>query len=432
MGLNLKLSTRSMFDLRPVQFVDNLTAIEQAAGDFEGKSFDEDSSPPGVRVVGPLISCLRATWQSPRRRTSSTPRSWQQARCSSLPRLHVPLPQITIPTRQVRRDQDPQADGGHSGGRQSTPERRRHLRDPRRVARGTRWLIPGWDRNGNARSRGTPARCGWPRSGIMGLVQMLITRKANLNLESARCSDMNGGVTRRARAPIAMHTALGKASRDPHPRLLDPTIPCVDGLRTVWIAAHDDALVASARSAVQPVDAATSSRPAGQAIACAPDSVGRDVYICCAWVDRRPLTWRTYVLTVEPRRRAAACGGPPACSIDPITRCCSRLPRRSKAGRLLGASEARPRRTLPKGVGSTAPRPCSPDGRQGQVSGSEETTCRSADLRSRRDTHLVSATIDPVTGLFNYAFLGYKVDEFKRARRFHAPLAAMLGVGQSR
>ena len=41
----------------------------------------------------------------------------------------------------------------------------------------------------------------------------------------------------------------------------------------------------------------------------------------------------------------------------------------------------------------------------------------------------MGALIDPVTGLFNYAFLSYKLDEeFKRARRFHAPLAcAMLG-----
>lgn len=42
---------------------------------------------------------------------------------------------------------------------------------------------------------------------------------------------------------------------------------------------------------------------------------------------------------------------------------------------------------------------------------------------------LMRALIDPVTGLFNYSFLSYKLDEeFKRARRFHAPLAcAMLG-----
>ncbi|MEM8711422.1 MAG: GGDEF domain-containing protein [Planctomycetota bacterium] len=42
---------------------------------------------------------------------------------------------------------------------------------------------------------------------------------------------------------------------------------------------------------------------------------------------------------------------------------------------------------------------------------------------------LMKAAIDPVTGLFNYSFLAYKLDEeFKRARRFNAPLAvAMLG-----
>ena len=46
-----------------------------------------------------------------------------------------------------------------------------------------------------------------------------------------------------------------------------------------------------------------------------------------------------------------------------------------------------------------------------------------------RDSGLMKALIDPVTGLFNYSFLQYKLDEeFKRARRFNGPLAcAMLG-----
>ena len=52
----------------------------------------------------------------------------------------------------------------------------------------------------------------------------------------------------------------------------------------------------------------------------------------------------------------------------------------------------------------------------------------SASARAEADA-LMGALIDPVTGLFNYSFLSYKLDEeFKRARRFHAPLAcAMLG-----
>ena len=46
-----------------------------------------------------------------------------------------------------------------------------------------------------------------------------------------------------------------------------------------------------------------------------------------------------------------------------------------------------------------------------------------------RESELMRAVIDPITGLFNYSFLQYKLDEeFKRARRFNAPLAcAMLG-----
>lgn len=52
----------------------------------------------------------------------------------------------------------------------------------------------------------------------------------------------------------------------------------------------------------------------------------------------------------------------------------------------------------------------------------------SAPSRQESDA-IMGALIDPVTGLFNYSFLSYKLDEeFKRARRFHAPLAcAMLG-----
>jgi len=43
------------------------------------------------------------------------------------------------------------------------------------------------------------------------------------------------------------------------------------------------------------------------------------------------------------------------------------------------------------------------------------------------DRELVSALIDPATGLFNYAFLNYKLDEeFKRARRFEHPLTCVM------
>ena len=52
----------------------------------------------------------------------------------------------------------------------------------------------------------------------------------------------------------------------------------------------------------------------------------------------------------------------------------------------------------------------------------------SAPAREEADA-IMGALIDPATGLFNFSFLSYKLDEeFKRARRFHAPLAcAMLG-----
>jgi diguanylate cyclase (GGDEF)-like protein len=51
------------------------------------------------------------------------------------------------------------------------------------------------------------------------------------------------------------------------------------------------------------------------------------------------------------------------------------------------------------------------------------------DLSGRIDQGVVSALTDPETGLFNYAYLCYRLDEeFKRATRFGQPLAcAMLG-----
>jgi diguanylate cyclase (GGDEF)-like protein len=50
-----------------------------------------------------------------------------------------------------------------------------------------------------------------------------------------------------------------------------------------------------------------------------------------------------------------------------------------------------------------------------------------SDLAGKPSTSLVSALTDPDTGLFNYAFLEYKLDEeFKRARRFGDPLACVM------
>jgi len=49
------------------------------------------------------------------------------------------------------------------------------------------------------------------------------------------------------------------------------------------------------------------------------------------------------------------------------------------------------------------------------------------DLAGEPGTSLVSALTDPDTGLFNYAFLEYKLDEeYKRARRFGDPLACVM------
>ena len=50
-----------------------------------------------------------------------------------------------------------------------------------------------------------------------------------------------------------------------------------------------------------------------------------------------------------------------------------------------------------------------------------------ADLSGARDEGVIAAVTDPETGLYNYAFLGFKLDEeFKRAQRFGQPLACVM------
>jgi diguanylate cyclase (GGDEF)-like protein len=74
-----------------------------------------------------------------------------------------------------------------------------------------------------------------------------------------------------------------------------------------------------------------------------------------------------------------------------------------------------------------------PQEKRGTASTSELPESLLADLRTgQTDERLVQAMIDRETGLFNYAFLGYKVDEeFKRAKRFELPLAFVMAGFES-
>jgi diguanylate cyclase (GGDEF)-like protein len=219
-----------------------------------------------------------------------------------------------------------------------------------------------------------------------------------------------------------------------------------DGLRSIRIATHDDSVLASARAAIESSSLADDAL-AGWSVAHvenwrelteAPPAPG-DVVIVDAWMrttgpeDRnvyevlRQLSGRTRCRTfllvdqnnAEAQSIARFCG-----ATGSLTRPISA----SKLTALLGLNGG-PRPALPAQGRGTAREDQLPEALlETLVTGAAFSSAAPAP-RETRDDALLKAVIDPVTGLFNFSFLSYKLDEeFKRARRFHAPLAcAMLG-----
>lgn len=215
-----------------------------------------------------------------------------------------------------------------------------------------------------------------------------------------------------------------------------------DGLRTIRIVTSDRSVISSARSAVDASAAdggddslagyGVAHLESIRALVEAPPAPG-DVLVLDAWLGddnvyevlRRlagRTRCRTFVLVEGGRHQLA----------EPIARFCGAT---GVLERPLNASK------LAAVLGQTAgPRPATAISGRG---GAPEITLPSALLSAiaqdapdagtasanDRDGELLRATIDQVTGLFNYSFLQFKLDEeFKRARRFGAPLAcAMLG-----
>ncbi|MEZ6013695.1 MAG: GGDEF domain-containing protein [Planctomycetota bacterium] len=201
-----------------------------------------------------------------------------------------------------------------------------------------------------------------------------------------------------------------------------------DALRTIHVVGHDDAVLAQVQSAV------TSGQQdeffAGWAVAHAPtheDLITRppapgDVLLIDAWARGRnvyeflrQLTGRTRCRTfvVVEERNALA---------EPIARFCgaSGVIHRPLNGTKLRAA-------FETGGGALASLPTENRG----LSERGDFVLPEALLRhissGEEDRSLVKALVDPSTGLFNYAFLNYKLDEeFKRARRFDTPLACVM------
>ncbi len=213
-----------------------------------------------------------------------------------------------------------------------------------------------------------------------------------------------------------------------------------DGLRTIRIATTDPSVMSGAKAAIDAANASAAENAlAGWSVAQisswrelveAPPGPGDVLLVDSRLKDRnvyellRQLSGRTKCRTfivVEDGNHLA----------EPIARFCG------ATGVIERPVNGTKLRTV---LGLTGgPRP--PLDLEGRGSGSEEFTLPEAilaqiadtdpsrDVAAPRHNALMQAAIDPVTGLFNYSFLAYKLDEeFKRARRFNAPLAvAMLG-----
>lgn len=195
-----------------------------------------------------------------------------------------------------------------------------------------------------------------------------------------------------------------------------------DGLRTVRVVSTDESLVANARAACANLDGwevdsietveALQQRPPvpGDVILLDAWLRGENVYETCRRLTGT-LRCRMFVVTgvgnklAEPIARFAGATGVLA---RPITR--------SALADALGASSG-PRPALPTQQRSEAP-----------AAGRELPEALLVDIRSgERDQRLASAVCDPETGLFNYGFLNFKLDEeFKRAKRFGHPLSCVM------
>ena len=213
-----------------------------------------------------------------------------------------------------------------------------------------------------------------------------------------------------------------------------------DGLRTIRIATTDPSVISGAKAAIDAANEATlEDSLAGwdieqisswRELVEAPPAQG-DVLLVDSWLKDRNVyellrqlagrtKCRTFVVTEEGNHLS-----------EPIARFCgatgtvARPVNGSKLRSLLDISGG-PRPTLESAQrGEISEEFTLPEAILAQIAASDPSQAASAPHHNA----LMEAAIDPVTGLFNYSFLAYKLDEeFKRARRFNAPLAvAMLG-----
>jgi diguanylate cyclase (GGDEF)-like protein len=193
-----------------------------------------------------------------------------------------------------------------------------------------------------------------------------------------------------------------------------------DGLRTIRVVSADESLLASVSASAEALDGwGVEHVPSQEALAITPPDAG-DVILLDSWLAGtnvyefcRMLTGRTKCRTfivVEARNEYAEAIARFSGATGTLKRPVAASALRSALG---GIGE--PAAALRSEARDTAP-------------SFELPETLLADLRSGEvDPTLVRAVVDAETGLFNYAFLGFKLDEeFKRARRFDHPLACVM------
>ncbi|MFT4538450.1 MAG: diguanylate cyclase (GGDEF)-like protein [Planctomycetota bacterium] len=194
-----------------------------------------------------------------------------------------------------------------------------------------------------------------------------------------------------------------------------------DGLRTIHIVTTDDSLLADTRAAAKGLDGWEIQSSSSRAELLESPPVAGDVLLLDAmsgtsnvYEDCRRLAGRTKCRTFV----VVEAGNDLAESIACFCGATGVLQRPFDKEALGSAIEQ-----------NSGPRPALPQEARGSTD--SEFVLPQALLKDittgETDKTLVDALIDPETGLFNYAYLNYKVDEeYKRARRFEHPLTCVM------
>ncbi|MCP5023587.1 MAG: GGDEF domain-containing protein [bacterium] len=199
----------------------------------------------------------------------------------------------------------------------------------------------------------------------------------------------------------------------------------VDGLRTVWIFTSDEALIASARAAVAPIGGwEVATFETTEELLAAPPVAG-DVLILDGWMRSHNVYEFCRELSGRVRARTYV-------AVE-MGNCMG-----SALARFAGAAGVMERPIRPAVMrkvleGNNLADRSAPEDQRGNAPKNDLPESLLSDLRTgQTDERLLQTMIDPETGLFNYAFLGYKVDEeFKRAKRFELPLAFVMAGFES-